>query len=130
MGWRPWVLGVLAGGVLIALGIAAYQMGIDEGKKRARGEQPATAQKPSPPKAPAGPGKELFGANCASCHTLEAAGASGQAGPDLDELQPAEAQVLSAIEKGGTGSGQMPPNLVRGTQAEQVAEFVAAATGP
>lgn len=128
MGLRPWILGVLAGGVLIALGVAAYQMGIDEGEERARG-QPASTGKQKPPAAPAGPGKELFSSKCASCHALEAANADGQVGPDLDELQPAEAQVLSAIKDGGTGSGQMPAGIVSGQQAEQVAEFVAAASG-
>lgn len=128
MGLRPWILGVLAGGVLIALGVAAYQMGIDEGEERARGQSASTG-KQKPPAAPAGPGKELFSSKCASCHALEAANADGQVGPDLDELQPAEAQVLSAIKDGGTGSGQMPAGIVSGQQAEQVAEFVAAASG-
>jgi cytochrome c oxidase subunit II len=37
-------------------------------------------------------GKSVFAANgCASCHTLQAAGATGKVGPDLDKL-PAEAQ--------------------------------------
>ena len=34
-------------------------------------------------------GKKIFSANCASCHTLKAAGATGTIGPNLDQLKPA-----------------------------------------
>jgi mono/diheme cytochrome c family protein len=131
MGLRPWILGVLAGGLLIGLGVAAYQMGIDEGEERALREGTNAAEPaPAPEPAPAsGPGKDLFVSSCGSCHTLAAAGTDGQIGPNLDELEPDAALVLSAIENGGTGSGQMPANLVQGAEADQVAEFVATAAG-
>ncbi len=39
-----------------------------------------------PPEAPGGPGGQVFANNgCGSCHTFEAAGSSGTAGPNLDE---------------------------------------------
>jgi mono/diheme cytochrome c family protein len=42
-----------------------------------------------PPIAPGGPGGQVFADNgCGSCHTLEAAGSSGTAGPNLDEELP------------------------------------------
>ena len=40
----------------------------------------------APPEAPGGEGGQVFANNgCASCHTLEAAGAAGNVGPNLDE---------------------------------------------
>jgi mono/diheme cytochrome c family protein len=125
MGLRPWLIGILAGALLIALGIAAYQMGIAEGEKRARG-QSAEAAETAPA---AGPGRDLFVARCGSCHTLEAAGTDAEVGPNLDDTAPDAARVLAAIENGGTGTGQMPSDLVRGEQAAQVADYVAAAAG-
>jgi cytochrome c6 len=70
-------------------------------------------------------GRSLFVQTCGSCHTLEAAGTTGQVGPNLDELQADEAQVLKAIRIGGTGSGTMPSGLYKGKDAEDVATFVA-----
>jgi mono/diheme cytochrome c family protein len=72
------------------------------------------------------PGRALFAARCGSCHTLKAAGTSGQVGPNLDAVRPNQAQVKAAIAE---GPGPMPPNLVRGKQADQVAAFVASMAG-
>ncbi len=74
-------------------------------------------------------GRELFVANCGSCHTLDAAGTQGAIGPNLNEAQVDEAEVLAVIANGGKGSGNMPANLVTGEDAEAVAAFVAA-SGP
>lgn len=91
--------------------------------------------------------KALFDVNCGNCHTLYAAETDGNFGPDLDELlAPAgppegpsvektieitKGRVLSAIEKGvpGAGPGRMPPGILNGDQAEEVAEFVARTAG-
>lgn len=133
-GWTKaalaWFLGIGIGViVLVALG-AAYQIGFNRGKDEApqRVEAPPAAKAPAPPQ-PAGPGRELFVANCGSCHTLSAADTSGTVGPNLDDLQPDDAQVKSAIEIGGTGSGAMPAGLLAGKQAEEVAAYVAASAG-
>jgi hypothetical protein len=40
-------------------------------------------------------------------------------------LKPDAAMVAAAIQNGGAGSGAMPADLLSGTQAEQVAAFVA-----
>ena len=58
----------------------------------------------------------------------------GQIGPNLDDIVVNEADVLRAIRTGGgshshgTGgrTGNMPPNLVTGRDAQDVAAFVAA----
>ena len=75
-------------------------------------------------------GKQLFIQNCKSCHTLEAVNAHGVTGPNLDELGGLDKQrVMSAIERGGTGTGRMPPGLLSGADAEAVAAYVAAVAG-
>jgi len=43
----------------------------------------------APPKAPGGPGAQVFANNgCGGCHTLAAAESGGTVGPDLDEVLP------------------------------------------
>jgi mono/diheme cytochrome c family protein len=75
-------------------------------------------------------GRQLFGQNCAICHSLDAANANATVGPDLDKLRPPKALTLDAIHNGrARGNGQMAPNLVIGDEANKVAEFVAAAVG-
>jgi cytochrome c5 len=75
-------------------------------------------------------GRELFGQRCALCHTLKAANAVAQVGPDLDQLQPNKALVLATIKSGrSAGNGQMPANIYTGQDAVDVAEFVAKAVG-
>ena len=64
------------------------------------GEEP-----PAEPAAPSTGGQQLFSSNCGNCHTLAAAGASGQMGPDLDQLQPGPDLVRTQTENGG---GAMP----------------------
>jgi cytochrome c553 len=75
-------------------------------------------------------GKTTFIQTCKSCHTLEAVNAHGVTGPNLDDLAPLDKQrVLNAIERGGTGTGRMPPQLLDGPDAEAVAAYVAAVAG-
>jgi cytochrome c5 len=75
-------------------------------------------------------GRQLFGERCALCHTLKAANAVAPVGPNLDDLQPNKALVLSTIKSGRSqGNGQMPANIYTGQDAVDVAEFVAKAVG-
>ena len=75
-------------------------------------------------------GRELFRQSCWSCHTLQAAGAQGVTGPNLDELAPlAEKRVLDAIKAGGTGTGRMPPNILTDDEAEAAAYYVSQVAG-
>lgn len=93
-------------------------------------------------------GQTLFQINCGNCHTLYAAGSDGNYGPDLDELLASSGvptgpgskdtiketrdRVLNAIKEGVDGtttSGRMPPEIISGLQAEEVAEFVANTAG-
>jgi mono/diheme cytochrome c family protein len=67
-------------------------------------------------------------AGCGSCHTLEAAGAGGQIGPNLDSARPDFDTVRAKVEDGGGGmpafAGQLSPAQIR-----DVAAFVAQNAG-
>jgi cytochrome c553 len=75
-------------------------------------------------------GKKLFRQTCWSCHNLDAVQAQGVTGPDLDELGGLDRErVLKAIERGGSGSGRMPANLLEGEDARNVAIYVSKVAG-
>jgi cytochrome c553 len=75
-------------------------------------------------------GKELFVQSCKSCHNLDAVNARGVTGPDLDELGGVtKERVLNAIKNGGTGQNLMPALILRGEDAEDVAEYVSKVAG-
>jgi hypothetical protein len=75
-------------------------------------------------------GRTLFGQHCGLCHTLAAANAVGKVGPNLDVLQPPKSLVLSTVENGlNIGNGVMPPAIVVGKQAVDVADFVSKVAG-
>ena len=70
-------------------------------------------------------GKAVFAsAGCAGCHTLAAAGATGQVGPDLDQLKPDAATVEAVVT---SGSGAMPAfkRRLSSEEIKAVAAFVA-----
>ena len=76
-------------------------------------------------------GKALFTTvkpACAVCHTLQAAGSTGQVGPVLDELKPDAARVLRALH---SGLGVMPSYAEQLSEADMqaLAAFVSQSTG-
>jgi mono/diheme cytochrome c family protein len=86
-------------------------------------------------------GRMLFGEHCGVCHTLAAANAIGKVGPNLDQIQPAVSLVLKTINNGCLqnapstsqlsclGYGTMPSGILQGTDATDVAQFVARVAG-
>jgi quinohemoprotein ethanol dehydrogenase len=78
----------------------------------------------------AGPGAEVFTKNCATCHTLAAAGATGTVGPDLDTLEPSASTVEQMVTNGG---GAMPAfgksKLLSPTEIKEVAKYVSSVAG-
>jgi mono/diheme cytochrome c family protein len=99
-------------------------------------------------------GKQLFVQKCGSCHTLAAAGTQGKIGPNLDDAFAADraqgfaestirnvvhGQILYPIEhppgfiKGPNGEDEpapgMPRDLVTGSDADDVAAYVASVAG-
>ena len=74
-------------------------------------------------------GKQVFAsAGCAGCHTLKDAGASGNVGPNLDDLKPSKARVAHQVEVGG---GVMPAfkGQLSDAQIQAVAAYVSSVAG-
>lgn len=70
---------------------------------------------------------ELSSPQCALCHTLADAGATGQVGPVLDDLKPSADRVRAAVLN---GIGLMPPNeALTKEQVEAVALYVSTVAG-
>jgi cytochrome c551 len=81
-------------------------------------------------------GAVLFSTHCSGCHTLSAAGTQGTGnrglrtqGPNLDQRTETYDDALFAIRNGGFSGAIMPQNIVVGTEAEEVARFVAKFAG-
>jgi outer membrane protein assembly factor BamB len=69
-------------------------------------------------------GAAVFAQNCASCHTLAAAHATGAVGPNLDEVKPSEAVVQRQVTNGGGGMPSFGGRL-SSRQIAAVAAYVA-----
>ena len=111
--------------IYIALGVAIPAVVIaDRGAREGATDQLA-ATKERDISEEARRGKELFTSACAQCHNLDAVNARGIAGPDLDEIGAMTPErVLGAIERGGTGQGRMPSELLVGDNARAVAQYL------
>jgi mono/diheme cytochrome c family protein len=67
-------------------------------------------------------------AGCGGCHTLEAAGSSGQTGPNLDELKPSQDQVATQVREGGGGMPSFADRL-SDDEIDAVAQYVSDSAG-
>jgi mono/diheme cytochrome c family protein len=81
-------------------------------------------------------GAVLFSERCAGCHTLSAAGTQGSGtravraqGPNLDQRKVSYPDALFAIRNGGFSGSIMPQNIVVGSDALAVAQFIAKWSG-
>ena len=72
-------------------------------------------------------GKDIFTANCGSCHTLADVGASGTVGPNLDQLKPSFARAQKQVTNGGAVMPAFKGTLTP-EQIKAVAKYVAQAT--
>ena len=76
----------------------------------------------APAKGDAAAGKKVFGsAGCTGCHTLKAAGSSGNVGPNLDEAKPDAGLIRTRVEH---GKGPMPP-FAEKLSAQEIDDVVA-----
>lgn len=98
------------------------------------GQGATTSQKTTTGAAPPQPagdpvaGKAVFtSAGCSGCHTLKDAGATGNVGPNLDQLKPAEAIVAHQVENGGAIMPSFKGKLSQ-KQIDDVAAYVFKAT--
>ena len=73
-------------------------------------------------------GEQVFTENCASCHTLEAAGANGRVGPNLDDLAPDAGQVEQKVIAGGGGMPSFEGQLSV-DEIDAVSQYVAESAG-
>lgn len=86
-------------------------------------------------------GAVLFYERCSGCHSLKAANAYGSKpedtiqpgeptnGPDFNIRKESRDDVLFAIRNGGFSGGIMPANVVVGSDAEAVADFLSKYSG-
>ena len=111
--------------------IAAYVASV-AGKPTAGTPASSADTSGSTPKVGAGAGPDgeaVFAkAGCGGCHTLEAAGASGTVGPNLDDAKPPKELVLDRVTK---GMGVMPSfsDSLSAEEIAAVADYVVASTG-
>jgi mono/diheme cytochrome c family protein len=92
-----------------------------------------------PKTSPSYRGAVIFLDHCSGCHTLATVGAEGSAtstknrlktnGPNFNFRKENVEQVLYAIHNGGFSGAIMPENIVLGTEAREVAEFLAKYSG-
>jgi cbb3-type cytochrome c oxidase subunit III len=73
-------------------------------------------------------GKDIFVANCGSCHTLADAGTHGTTGPNLDQLKPAFARVQRQVINGGAIMPAFKGTLTP-AQIKAVAKYVSSVAG-
>jgi len=74
-------------------------------------------------------GKAVFAsAGCGGCHTLAAAGATGSAGPNLDELAP-DVPTVEAVVRGGSGTMPSFEGRLGEDDIRAVARYVADSAG-
>lgn len=119
----------LAGGVLFAVLIGVwYTSALWLYRNDTAAAAPAS-RAPIPADAMPAAGAAVFKqAGCGSCHTLKAAAASGQIGPNLDDMRPDFETVRAKVAQGGGGmpafAGRLTPRQIR-----DVAAFVAKNAG-
>ena len=119
----------LAGGLLFAVLIGVwYTSAVWLYRNDTAAAAPAK-RSPIPADARPAAGAAVFkSAGCGSCHTLKAAGAGGQIGPNLDDVRPDFETTRAKVEQGGGGmpsfAGQLSAEQIR-----DVAAFVAKNAG-
>jgi mono/diheme cytochrome c family protein len=87
-----------------------------------------TTSGPSLPKGNAAAGKSVFAsAGCGGCHTLKAAGSTGNVGPNLDQLKPSLSATETQVENGGGGMPAFKDQL-SDKQIADVSQFVYTST--
>ncbi len=73
-------------------------------------------------------GAAIFKSQCAGCHTLAAAGATGTVGPNLDQLKPALPIVVRQVTNGGAVMPAFKGKLTT-AQIQAVAKYVSSSAG-
>lgn len=111
-----------------AIALAASGCGGDDSDSGTSGGSSSVATSSTGGGTAAVDGKAVFESNCASCHTLKAADASGSFGPNLDDLKPDAATVQKQVESGGGGMPAFKGQLSN-EEIAAVAAYVAKSAG-
>jgi mono/diheme cytochrome c family protein len=94
----------------------------------------------APPKAPGGPGAQVFANNgCGGCHTLAAAKSGGVTGPNLDEVLPGQSAAMikeSIVDPNAHIAKGYPPNvmpqnfstIIKPNEINQLVEYLSTST--
>lgn len=124
-GQKPQVVAFAIGGLGEIGGVAPPKI---QQKAQEKTAAQATGEKAAGPAAAGPDGAAIFTANCAGCHTLKAANSTGTAGPNLDQLKPADAVVLKQVTNGG---GAMPAfkTTLSAAEIKAVAKYVSSVAG-
>jgi mono/diheme cytochrome c family protein len=118
----------IAGGLLFAVLVSVWYTSALWLYRQQPLAPPAEAA-PIPADANVAAGAKVFTqANCGSCHTLSAAGAHGQIGPNLDATRPNFERVRTQVENGGGGMPAFGGQLTK-DQIRDLAAFVAKRAG-
>jgi mono/diheme cytochrome c family protein len=116
----PRVISIVLVTLVLGLGGVACGGGDDDGDGAATTATETTDE--------AAAGREVFVANCGSCHTLSDAGTSGATGPNLDEIGLPASEVEEQVRNGGGGMPAFEGQLTE-DEIAQVAAYVAANDG-
>ena len=114
--------------VLATLTLAACGGSDDSDTTEAPPETPAAKPETAGSGGSTAEGKEVFAANCASCHTLADAGSAGQVGPNLDDLKPSATTVSTIVTNGGNGMPSFSATL-SAEQIQAVSQYVSSVAG-
>jgi mono/diheme cytochrome c family protein len=120
--------------LVLTLGLAGCGGGEDASPtpEDVEGTLPAATTEESPGgglEGDAAAGEAIYAENgCGGCHVLEAAGSSGEVGPNLDESQPS---FELAVDRVTNGSGAMPSfsDQLSEQQIADVATYVSTTAG-
>jgi mono/diheme cytochrome c family protein len=117
LAWLSWVAALL---LVVMLFVGPKVIAEDKAAKQSY--SPASAPPSGGSAAP--DAKALFTENCGSCHTLQAAGTSGQVGPRLDRISLSPSEIEGVVR---AGRGGMPSfgGKLSGAEISTVAAFVA-----
>jgi len=108
------IIGIFAVVIFSSLGVSQRADIENEGENGGNGEETEEVAEVAEP-------EEVFQNNCASCHGDDL---SGGAGPDLTSVgsDHSEEDILTVIQE---GQGSMPPGLIEGEEADEVAAWLA-----
>jgi len=117
------------GTALLAMALLLAACGGSSGSSSSSsGAPPASSSSTGGAQNASAEGKQVFTQNCKGCHTLKDAGATGSVGPNLDDLKPPKATVVTQVNNGG---GPMPAfkGKLTPAQIDAVSSYVSTVAG-